>query len=128
MAEVSVEVRVASGTRARDLSATYVVPHQWTDDGIAVEGGGTGAHLLLAAVGCCVLNDVHREADIPVDGALVHVAGRFDDATWSTTRITYDVGVDSPEAGDVVARVLEQVDAVAEIPRVLRGEIAVSRR
>jgi len=56
------------------------------------------------------------------------VDGRFDDETWSTTRITYDVAVDSPEAGDVVARVLEQVDALAEIPRVVRGEVTVSRR
>jgi hypothetical protein len=68
MADVQVEVRVDAGSRARDVAATYVVPHAWTDAGIAVEGG------------------------------------------------------------DVVARVLEQIDAVAEIPRVVRGEVTVSRR
>ena len=128
MGDLRVDVRVAAGSRAAGLTPTYVVPHQWTDGGIAVEGGGTGAHLLLTAVACCVLNDVYREADVPVDGVAVHADGRFDDDTWSTTRITYDVAVDSPEAPDVVARVLEQVDTVAEIPRVLRGEVTVSRR
>jgi hypothetical protein len=63
-----------------------------------------------------------------VEGVLVDAGGDFDDETWSTTHITYDVAVDSPEAPDVVARVLEQVDAVAEIPRVVRGEVTVSRR
>ena len=128
MAEVHVDVRVAAGSRAASLAPAYVVPHRWTDGGIAVEGGGTGAHLLLTAVACCVLNDVFREADVPVDGVLVAAGGDFDGDTWSTTHIGYDVEVDSPEAGDVVARVLEQVDAVAEIPRVLRGEVTVVRR
>jgi hypothetical protein len=129
MAEVHVDVRVAAGSRAAALVPTYAVPHQWTDGGIAVEGGGTGAHLLLTAVACCVLNDVYREAgSVPVDGVLVDTGGDFDGESWATTRITYDVAVDSTEAGDVVAGVLERVDAVAEIPRVVRGEVTVSRR
>ncbi|GAA1164382.1 OsmC family protein [Nocardioides aquiterrae] len=128
MAELHVDVRVAAGSRAADLTPTYVVPHQWTDGGIAVEGGGSGAHLLLTAVASCVLNDVYREADVPVDGVLVEAGGDFDGETWATTHIAYDVSVDSPEAPDVVARVIEQVDAVAEIPRVVRGEVTVSRR
>lgn len=128
MAEVHVDVRVAAGSRAGGLDPAYVVPHRWTDAGIAVEGGGTGAHLLLTAVACCVLNDVYREADMPVGGVLVDAGGDFDADTWSTTHITYDVAVDSPEAPDVVARVVEQVDAVAEIPRVLRGDVTVVRR
>ena len=128
MAEVHVDVRVAAGSRAGDLTPAYVVPHQWTDGGIAVEGGGTGAHLLLTAVACCVLNDVFREADVPVDGVVVEAGGDFDGDTWATTHLTYDVALDSPEAPDVVARVLEQVDGVAEIPRVLRGEVTVGRR
>ncbi|HEU5035742.1 MAG TPA: OsmC family peroxiredoxin [Nocardioides sp.] len=128
IAGIHVDVRVAAGSRAADLTPAYVVPHQWTDGGIAVEGGGTGAHLLLTAVACCVLNDVYREADVPVDGVVVETGGDFDGETWSATRIEYDVAVDSPEAPDVVARVLEQVDAVAEIPRVVRGDVTVSRR
>jgi hypothetical protein len=130
MADVHVDVRVAAGSRAGDLAASYVVPHQWTDGGIAVEGGGTGAHLLLTAVACCVLNDLYREADpgIPVDGVLVGASGDFDSGTWSTTAIEYDVAVDSTEDAAVIARIVEAVDAVAEIPRVVRGEVTVTRR
>jgi hypothetical protein len=130
MADVHVDVRVAAGSRVGDLTPTYVIPHPWTDGGIAVEGGGTGAHLLLTAVGSCVLNDVYREADpgIPIDGVVVEVGGDFDSATWSTTAIGYDVTVDSSEAGDVIARLVETVDTIAEIPRVVSGEVTVSRR
>ena len=127
-AHVHVGVRVATGSRAGDVAPTYVVPHQWTDGGIAVDGGGTGAHLLLTAVACCVLNDVYREADAPVDGVLVDAGGDFDADTWATTRITYDVAVDSPADGDGVARLLARVDEVAEVPKVVRGEVTVVRR
>ena len=49
-------------------------------------------------------------------------------SAWSTTAIDYDVSIDSPEAGDVIARLLETVEIVAEIPRVVRGDVTVSRR
>lgn len=129
-AEVHADVRVAAGSRAGDVAATYVVPHQWTDGGVAVEGGGTGAHLLLTAVGACVLNDLYREADpgVPIEGVLVEVGGDFDAETWSATTIGYRVVVDSSEAADVVARLVDAVDAVAEIPRALRGDVVVERR
>jgi uncharacterized OsmC-like protein len=130
MADVHVDVRVAAGSRARDVAASYVVPHQWTDDGISVEGGGTGAHLLLTAIGSCLLNDVYREAQpgLSVDGVLVEVGGDFDASTWATTTIDYSVAVDSPGEADAVARLLERVDAVAEIPRAVSGEVTVVRR
>ncbi|MBZ5739804.1 OsmC family protein [Nocardioides mangrovi] len=129
MADVHVDVRVAAGSLAGDVSPAYVVPHQWTDGGIAVEGGGTGAHLLLTAVASCVLNDVFREAaGVPVDGVLVSAGGDFDGDSWSTTAIAYSVRVDSPATDDAVAQVLAAVDEVAEIPRAVRGEVKVERR
>ena len=130
MGEVHVEVRVAAGSLAGDLEPAYVVPHSWTGGGVAVEGGGTGAHLLLTAVGCCVLNDVYREAgaEVAVDGVLVHVGGDFDSETWQRTRIGYDVGVDSAADDAAVRRLVERVAAVAEIPRVVGGEVEVTRR
>jgi hypothetical protein len=130
MAELHVDIRVAAGSRAGDVAATYVVPHQWTDAGISVEGGGTGAHLLLTSVGCCVLNDLYREAEpgIPLDGVLVEVGGDFDAATWSATSIGYAVVVDSSEDDEVIARLVTAVDEIAEIPRALRGEVQVERR
>ncbi len=123
------DVRVAAGTRAGEVTASYVVPHAWTDAGITVEGGGTGAHLLLTAVGCCVLNDVWREAaDVAVDGVLVEVSGQFDPTTWRSTAIDYRVDVDSTAAPEEVDALLTLVDEVAEIPRAVSGEVRVSRR
>jgi len=125
------DVRVAAGSRAAEVAPTYVVPHTWTDGGIAVEGGGTGAHLLLTAVGCCVLNDVLREAgplDVGVDGVLVEVTGEFDGATWASTAIGYRVDLDSPAGGEQVDGLLARVADVAEIPRAVRGEVTVTRR
>lgn len=130
MASVHVDVRVAAGSRAGDVAPAYVVPHQWTDGGIAVEGGGTGAHLLLTAIAGCVLNDLYREAQpgVRVDGVLVDAAGDFDGETWSTTSITWAARVDSPEDEGVVGQLVDRVAEVAEIPRVVRGEVTVTRR
>jgi hypothetical protein len=125
------EVRVAAGSRAAGVTPAYVVPHTWTDGGIAVEGGGTGAHLLLTAIGCCVLNDVLREAGplgIGVDGVLVEVSGEFDGATWSSTAVDYRVEVDSAAGLEDVDGLLVKVAEVAEIPRAVGGEVTVTRR
>ena len=127
MGDVRVEIRVASGSRVAGVEPSYVVPHAWTDAGIAVEGGGSGAHLLLTAVASCVLNDLYREDAVRIDGVLVAAEGIFDDASWGDTRIAYRVEVDSPDPADAVQRVLERVDSVAEIPRVVRGTVRVDR-
>jgi uncharacterized OsmC-like protein len=128
MAELQADVQVGSGSRVTDLE--ILLDHPWTDGGIGVETDGTGAHLLLVSVGVCVLNDVYREAQpgIQVDGVRVRVSGDFDAETWTSTAIAYEVEIDSPEDEATVARLLAQVDAVAEVPRLLGGEVTVSRR
>lgn len=131
MSTAGFEVRVAAGSRAAAVTPAYVVPHTWTDGGIAVEGGGTGAHLLLTAIGCCVLNDVLREAgplDVGVDGVLVEVTGEFDTATWSSTTVDYRVDVDSGASAEALDGLLARVADVAEIPRAVGGEVTVTRR
>jgi uncharacterized OsmC-like protein len=131
MSALGFEVRVAAGSRSGEVVPTYVVPHTWTDGGIAVEGGGTGAHLLLTAIGCCVLNDVFREAGprgIAVVGVRVDVTGEFDDATWASTSVGYQVAVDSGAGADELDGLLARVADVAEIPRAVGGEVAVTRR
>ena len=81
------------------------------------------------SIACCVLNDVYREAGpVPVDGVVVEAGGAFDSDTWATASITYDVAVDTSADDAAVARLLEEVDTVAEIPRVVRGEVTVGRR
>jgi uncharacterized OsmC-like protein len=120
-------VRVSAGSR-RAPDPTFVLPHAWTDGGVAVEGAGTGAHLFHAAVAVCVLNDVFREAragGLAVDGVEVSARGGFT-SEWASTGVVYDVEVDGvPE--DELASLLARVDEVAEIPRAVRAGARVER-
>ena len=128
MAELQVDVEVGSGSLVS--TAGLLLDHSWTDAGISVDSEGTGAHFLLVSVGVCVLNDTYREAQpgIQVDGVRVRVSGDFDAERWSRAAISYEVEIDSPEDEATLSRLLDQVHAVAEIPRVVRGEVTVSRR
>jgi uncharacterized OsmC-like protein len=95
-----------------------------------VEADFTGGHLLHLAVAGCVLNDLYREAEalgIELDGARVTAAGGFDPATWQSTGVGYSVEVSSGAPADQLARLLEVVDRVAEIPRAVRAGAAVRR-
>src|SRR5688572_6741551 len=106
------------------------MPHAWTEEGVTVQVDFTGAHLLHLAVAGCVLNDVYREArelDIDVTGVRVVASGGFDPDRWVTRGIDYDVQVDGPSDADR-GRLLSRVDAVAEIPRVIRAGGEVGRR
>ncbi len=107
----------------------FVLPHAWTDAGIAVEGAGTGAHLFHTAIAACVLNDLFREAQtdgLTIDGVAVVAAGEFDEH-WGSTGVTYRVELDSTEDESLLAAVLSRVDDVAEIPRAVRAGATVVR-
>ena len=122
------QVRVSAGSLRSD-TATYVVPHAWTDDGVAVEGAGTGAHLLHTAIAVCVLNDVLREAEgggLTVPGVAVTADGGFD-GDWASTGVTYSIELDTVEDEALVAGLLARVDEVAEIPRAMRAGASVTR-
>ncbi len=128
----SFAVVCSSGTfRDTDLDAgpvTYFA-HRWSEGGVAVGAGFTGAHLLHAAVAACILNDLYREAaalDLTLDGVRVAAEGGFD-GDWGSTGITYRVELDSPADAAAQARLLRTVDRVAEIPRSLRAGTTVSR-
>ncbi len=62
MAEDGYEVVVSAGT-LRPGDPAVVMPHRWTEGGVAVEAPFTGAHLYHLAAAGCVLNDVYREAE-----------------------------------------------------------------
>jgi len=114
-------VRLSAGSLRHD-DPVFVVPHAWSDAGVAVEGGGTGAHLLHASIALCVLNDVFREAradGVNVDGVAVRARGGFT-PDWFSTGISYDVEVDGATDGAAIAAVLSRVDTVAEVPRAVR--------
>jgi hypothetical protein len=124
------DVTVTAGTRRGDPDHGWVVPHAWTPEGVVVRAEGTGAHVLHLSVALCVLNDTFREGDalgVPVAGAQVTARGDFDTDSWVSTGITYTVDVDSTADADAVAALLARVDAVAEIPRVLRAGTTVER-
>lgn len=121
-------VRLTAGSLRHEEPA-FVLPHAWTDAGVAVEAGGTGAHLFHTAVALCVLNDLFREArtdGLTVDGAAVVARGEFDD-DWGSTGVTYRVELDSTEDQALLAELLARVDQVAEIPRAVRAGATVER-
>ena len=123
-------VAVASGTFRSTVRADVELPHKWSDEGVAVEMQFTGAHLLHLATAACVLNDLHREAGelgVTLRGVRVYAAGTFDTGTWRSNGITYRVDIDSTSPAEDLARLLETVDRVAEIPRALRAGADVRR-
>ncbi|HEY7015031.1 MAG TPA: OsmC family protein [Streptosporangiaceae bacterium] len=124
------EVAVGAGTLRAASGAAASFPHRWTQEGVTVEADFTGGHLLHLAAAGCVLNDVYREASalgIELNGVRVSAAGGFDTGTWASTGISYSVEVSSDAPADQVARLLETVDEVAEIPRAIRAGATVER-
>ena len=130
MSGTTIEVRVGAGSLAAGVDVGFTVPHAWTTGGIAVEGTGTGGHLFLTSVATCVVNDVWREAEqlgVDIHGVEVRAAGEFD-GSWASATVEYAVRVDSDAGPAAIEALLARVDDVAEIPRVVRGEVRVSRR
>jgi uncharacterized OsmC-like protein len=124
------EVMVGAGSFRFDGEQAVHFPHRWTSEGVSVDADFTGAQLLHLAVAGCVLNDTYREAralGIAIDGVGVAASGGFEEGTWASTGISYSVEVDSPATADEIDRLLEVVDAVAEIPLAVRAGAPVNR-
>jgi len=124
------EVTVGAGTMMAVDGAAARFPHRWTPGGVTVDADFTGGHLFHLAAAGCVLNDVYREAatlDIELKGVRVIAAGGFDTATWRSTGIDYSVELSSDAPADQLAHLLDVVDQVAEIPRVIRAGASVRR-
>jgi uncharacterized OsmC-like protein len=126
----SFKVVVSAGTLRSTVDTVVVFPHRWTPTGVTVEADFTGAHLLHVAAAGCVLNDLYREAlplGVVLDGVRVRASGEFDAQTWQSTGIRYSVEIRTDGSPDDVARLLDIVDEVAEIPRVIRAGAGVRR-
>jgi hypothetical protein len=124
------DVVVSAGSFAPNADDALHVPHRWTPGGVTVHVEFTGAHLLHLATAGCVLNDIYREAEksgIRVDGVRVTASGGFDPETWESTGISYSAQVQSSASGGELARLLDEVDAIAEIPRAIRAGAPVNR-
>jgi OsmC-like protein len=123
-------VVVGAGSLRSDDGQAVRFPHRWTPEGVTVEAEFTGAHLFHLAAAGCVLNDIYREAGqlgIRVDGVRVLAAGGFDPQTWASSGVTYQVELRSPAPAEDLARLLDRVDEVAEIPRAIRVGATVQR-
>ncbi len=128
MNEFTVEC-AAGSLRPHESAAVTHFAHRWTDKGVDVTAGFTGADLLHAAVAACVLNDIYREADqrgIALSGVRVRAAGGFT-AEWASTGIGYEVEVDSPADPSEIEELIMRVDGLAEIPRAVRAGAPVGR-
>ncbi|MGV3760763.1 MAG: OsmC family protein [Actinomycetota bacterium] len=126
---MELETSVAAGTLRP--AEGVVFPHRWTEEGVTVTSEFTGGHLYLLAAAGCVLNDLYREAGplgIDVRGVRVRAVGGLDTETWVSTGIEYSVEVDADATREELDRLLDQVDAVAEIPKALRVGTTVTRR
>ena len=124
------EVTVGAGTMMSTTGPVVRFPHRWTPGGVTVQADFTGAHLLHLAAAGCVLNDVYREAaglGLELNGVRVTAGGGFDPATWRSTGIDYSVEVSSDAPAGQLARLLDVVDQVAEIPRAIRAGAVVRR-
>jgi hypothetical protein len=123
-------VVASAGTLRADAASGWTVPHDWTAEGVRVSGDGTGAAVLHLSVALCVLNDTFREGEalgVPIAGVRVRADGTFDRESWVSTGVVYTVEVDSSASVGEVAKVLDRVDEVAEVPRVLRAGMSVER-
>ena len=122
------EVTVGAGTMMSTTGPVVRFPHRWTPGGVTVQADFTGAHLLHLAAAGCVLNDVYREAaglGLELNGVRVTAGGGFDPQTWQSTGIDYSVEVSSDASAVQLARLLDVVDHVAEIPRAIRAGAVV---
>lgn len=125
------EATVSAGDLRPSGDIGVTMGHRWTDAGVTVESPFTGGHLYLLAAAGCVLNDVYREGQrmaVPISGVRVRAWGAFDDRSWQSTGVEYEVDVTSAAAHAEVERLLEVVDDVAEIPKALRAGATVVRR
>ena len=121
-------VRATAGTLR--TSESVVLPHVWTDEGVAAGPAANGAQVLHLSIALCVLHDTYREADrlgIEVGGVAVEADGGFDE-DWRSAGVEYAVTIDSPAPAEETTRLLAVVDEVAEIPRALRAGVSVTRR
>ena len=114
------EVQVATNGTLQSLP----VPAKSSGQGSAVNGG----EFLMLALATCYCNDLYREAalrHIPLDGVFVEASADFPGPGLAATNIRYHARVTSPAPEDVIAELLRQTDAVAEVHNTIRSGVPV---
>jgi uncharacterized OsmC-like protein len=115
------EVEVRTGATAQTLP----IPPKATGKGSAVNGG----EFLMLAIATCYCNDLYREAErlgIPLDGVEVEASAQFPGIGLAATDIRYRASVSSPAPASVIADLLHQTDAVAEVHNTMRAGVPVT--
>jgi organic hydroperoxide reductase OsmC/OhrA len=114
------EVIVRTGNSAQPLS----VPPKSSGKGSAINGG----EFLMLALATCYCNDLYREAErlaVPIEGVEVEASAEFPGIGLAATNITYRATVSSSASSSVVAQLLRETDAVAEIHNTVRAGVPV---
>lgn len=106
------------------VTQSLPVPAKSTGKGSAVNGG----EFLMLALATCYCNDVYREAErlqIAVEAVHVEASADFPGRGLAATNIRYFARITSPAPDDVIADLLRQTDAVAEVQSTLRSGATV---
>jgi organic hydroperoxide reductase OsmC/OhrA len=128
--EISATVRNGAGVhdvqvRTNATTQALAVAAKANGRGSAVNGG----ELLMLALATCYCNDLYREADrlgIPIEGVEVEATAAFAGIGLAASNIRYRARVTSSAAADVIADLLRQTDAVAEIHNTVRAGVPVT--
>jgi organic hydroperoxide reductase OsmC/OhrA len=114
------EASVATGP----VRQTVAVPAKTEAAGSGVNGG----ELLMLALATCYCNDIYREASrlaIRVDQVEVEATAEFAGIGLAASNISYRARIFSPADAAVIADLLTQTDAVAEVHNTLRSGATV---
>ena len=124
-----VEMRsVGSGPTALGSAGPYTLV---ADRPIAAGGHGhgfNGGQLLYLAIAACISNDLYREASargIALTDVILSVDGDFPARGRPSTPIEVSLEVTGAASEDDLAALVDEVDAIAEIPNSIRGTTPV---
>jgi putative redox protein len=93
--------------------------------------GFNGGQLMYLAVAACISNDLYREAaaaGIELTRVAITVDGDFPGRGSVSSPISVDVELEGRASGTDLARLLDEVDRIAEIPASIRQGTPVSIR
>lgn len=124
-----VEMRsVGGGPTALGSAGPYTLV---ADRPIAAGGHGhgfNGGQLLYLAIAACISNDLYREASargIALNDVILTVDGDFPARGRPSTPIEVSLEVTGAASEDDLAALVDEVDAIAEIPNSIRGATPV---
>ena len=114
------QVQVKTGDTSQSLDVRAKV----AGDGSSINGG----ELLMLALATCYCNDLYREAkrlQISIEGVEVQAEADFEGIGLAASNIRYRAKVQSSANDAVIAELLRQTDAVAEIHNTVRTGVPV---